>query len=270
MKKDLVIAIAGADGFVGRALAARLRAAGHTVIPIPDEPGLLPGSDVLIHLEREADPSETRRLVSRLGDAVSRPRVFLHASSVDVYGHRPGEPLDESSVPGHSTRARSCLAAEREALAAERRGIRTVLLRFGAVLDPSGGCLGRLLPLMRRGLCFVLGDPGDRFSWISLEDGLRLLEFAMERESLRGVLNVTAPVAATQGAFARATARLAGRRVLGRLRSRFLRRTLGVFSDILDVAPARALQEGFGHVHPTLQFWSDAMLEASDPLRKNA
>jgi NAD dependent epimerase/dehydratase family enzyme len=268
MKKDLVIAIAGADGFVGSALLARLRAAGHTVIPIPDEPGLLPGADVLIHLEREADAAGTRRLVSRLGDAVSRPRVFLHASSVDVYGHRPGEPLDESSAAGRSVRAQACRAAEQEALAAERLGIRTVLLRLGAVLDPSGGCLGRLLPLMRRGLCFVLGDPGDRFSWISLEDGLRLIEFAMEHEPVRGVLNVTAPVAATQGAFARAAAALAGRRVLGRLRSRLLRRTLGVFSDIQDVAPARALQEGFGHMHPTLQFWSDTMRET--PLRKKA
>jgi NAD dependent epimerase/dehydratase family enzyme len=268
MKKDLVIAIAGSDGFVGSALVARLRAAGHTVIPIPDEPGLMPGSDVLIHLDREADVSETRRLVSRLGDAVSRPRVFLHASSVDVYGHRPGEPLDESSAPGRGPRAAACLSAEAEARAAERLGIRTVLLRFGAVLDPSGGCLGRLLPLMRRGLCFVFGDPGDRFSWISLEDALRLLEFAMERESLRGVLNATAPVAATQGAFARAAAALAGRRVLGRLRSRLLRRRLGVFSDIQDVAPVRALQEGFGHLHPTLQFWNDMVHET--PMRKKA
>jgi len=268
MKKDLVIAISGCDGFLGSALVARFRAAGHTVVPIPDDPGLLPGSDVLIHLEREADASGTRRLLSRLGDAVCRPRVLLHASSVDVYGHRPGEPLDESSAPGRGARALACRASEREALAAERLGIRTVLLRVGALLDPSGGCLGRLLPLMRRGLCFVLGDPGDRFSWISLEDGLRLIEFAMEHDSLRGVLNVTAPVAATQGAFARAAAALAGRRVLGRLRSRLLRRTLGVFSDIQDVAPARALQEGFGHMHPTLQFWNDTMHET--PLRKNA
>jgi len=269
MNKDLVIAIAGSDGFVGSALAARLRAEGHTVLPLPEEPGLLPGSDVLIHLDRESDAAGTRRLVSRLADAVSRPKVLLHASSVDVYGHRPGEPLDESSPSGRSVRARACRAAESEALAAERLGIRVVLLRFGAVLDPSGGCLGRMLPLMRRGLCFVLGDPGDRFSWISLEDGLRMIEFAMRTEPVRGPLNVTAPVAATQGAFARAAASLAGRRVLGRLRSRLLRRTLGVFSDIQDVAPAKALQEGFGHVHPSLQFWMNSM-EAPSPVREKA
>jgi NAD dependent epimerase/dehydratase family enzyme len=269
MKKDLVIAIAGSDGFVGSALAARLRAQGHTVLPLPQEPGMLPGSDVLIHLGREGDVAATRRLVSRLQDAVSIPRVFLHGSSVDLYGHRPGEPLDETSAPGRSERAQACRAAETEALQAQRLGIRSVLLRFGAVLDPSGGCLGRMLPLLRRGLCFVLGDPGDRFSWTSLEDALRMVEFAMRADAVRGPLNVTAPVAATQGAFARAAASLAGRRVLGRLRSRLLRRTLGVFSDIQDVAPAKALQEGFGHVHPSLQFWMNSMEDPS-PAREKA
>jgi NAD dependent epimerase/dehydratase family enzyme len=243
MKRDLVIAIAGTEGFLGAALEARFRAAGHTVLPLPREIGLLPGCDVLIQL-RDDD------LVSKLPDAVSLPKVFLFGSSTDYYGHRPGEPLDESSPPGSGSRA----AAEAKAREAEGLGIRTVLLRFGEILDPAGGYLGRMLPLMRRGLCFVMGNPEDRFAWISLEDALRLIEFAMRKE-IRGALNAVAPVAATQGAFARAAAAMAKRRLLGRLRSRFLRSRLGILADIQDVAPARALQEGFGFVHPTLQFW---------------
>jgi NAD dependent epimerase/dehydratase family enzyme len=86
-----------------------------------------------------------------------------------------------------------------------------------------------------------------------------MIEFAMVREAVSGALNVVAPVAATQGAFARAAARLAGRRVIGQLRPGLLRAGLGELAsaivDVQDVAPAKALQEGFGHVHPTLQFW---------------
>jgi len=81
----------------------------------------------------------------------------------------------------------------------------------------------------------------------------------MRKESVRGAVNATAPVAATQGAFARAAASLARRRVVGRLRSRILRTSLGLLTDIQDVAPSAALQEGFGHVHPTLQFWRSAL-----------
>lgn len=254
MKKDLVIAITGSHGYLGSALVARLRGQGHTVLALPREVGLLPGCDALIHLE-----GDTRRLVSRIREAVSLPKILLHASSTDYYGHRPGETLDETSAPGRGRPAWACAAAEAEAERAENLGVRTVRIRFGEILDPSGGHLGRMLPLMRRGLCFVMGDPGDRFSWISLEDALRLIEFAMSRDSVRGALNGVAPVAATQGAFARAAAALAKRRVLGRMRSRFLRTSLGLRADVQDVAPAKALQEGFGHVHPTLQFWMSSM-----------
>ena len=279
MNKDLVIAISGSHGFVGSALCARFRAQGHTVIPLPREIGLLPGCDVVIHLAGE-NPSGywtarkrraiyasrvlgTRRLVSRLRDAVSLPQVFLCASAAGFYGHRPGEPLDETSGPGRGFRSDTCVDWEAEAKKVEELGIRTVRLRFGSILDPSGGYLGRMLPILRRGLCFVLGDPEDRFSWVSLEDALRMTEFAMRRESVSGPLNVVAPVAATQGAFARAAAALAGRRVIGHLRAGLLRAGLGELAsaivDVQDVAPAKALQEGFGHVHPTLQFWASSL-----------
>ena len=279
MKKDLVIAITGSHGFVGSALVARFRAQGHTVIPLPREIGLLPGCDVLIHLAGESPAGYwtarkrraiytsrvlgTRRLVARLRDAVSLPKVFLCASAVGVYGHRPGEPLDEASAPGRGFRADTCLDWEAEARKAEALGVRTLRLRFGTILDPSGGYLGRMLPLLKHGLCFVLGDPEDRFAWISLEDAVRMIEFAMTHETVSGALNVVAPVPATQGAFARAAAALAGRRVLGQLRAGFLRASLGELAaaivDVQDVAPAKALQEGFGHVHPTLQFWSSSL-----------
>jgi uncharacterized protein (TIGR01777 family) len=276
MRKDLVIAVSGSHGFVGSALCARFRAQGHTVIPVPREIGLLPGCDVLIHLAGESPSGYwtsrkrraiyasrvlgTRRLVSRLRDAVSLPQVFLCASATGFYGHRPGQALDETSGPGRGFRSDTCVDWEAEAMKAEEIGIRTVRLRFGTILDPSGGYLGRMLPLLRRGLCFVLGDPEDRFSWISLEDALRMTEFAMRRDSVRGPINVVAPVAATQGAFARAAAAIAGRRVIGQLRAGLLRAGLGELAsaivDIQDVAPAKALQEGFGHVHPTLQYWT--------------
>lgn len=275
MSHDLVIAMTGSHGFLGTALSARLRAEGHTVLPVSREPGILPGSDVLIHLAgespaglwttrkkqaiRDSRVEGTRRVVGRLGSAVSRPKVLLCASAVGYYGHRPGEPLEETSAPGAGFRASTCVAWETEARTAEALGIRTVRLRFGSILDPSGGYLGRTLPLLRRGLCFVLGDPADRFAWVSLTDAVRMIQFAIENESVQGAINVTAPVAATQGAFARAAAALAGRRVVGRLRSGLLRAALGEFAsafvDIQDVAPARALQEGFSHVHPTLKYW---------------
>jgi len=265
----LVVAMTGAGGFIGRALARRLEGAGHTVVPLPRELGTLPGADAIVHLGGESIAglwtarkrrailesrvAGTRRLVERMGALPLRPRVFVCASATGIYGHRPGEVLDEDAGAGRGFRSDVCLAWEAEALRAEALGVRTVLLRFGTVLDPAGGYLAKLLPLWRHGLCFVVGRARDRFAWISREDAVRLIEFAVNDEALRGPVNAVAPRAATQAELARVAAQAAGRHVVGRLPRRVLRFALGefarAFTDSQDVRPRRVLSRGFAFLH---------------------
>lgn len=279
MKGGLVIGITGASGFLGRPLAARLAAAGHTVVPIPREMGELPGVDALVHLAGESvagiwTPGKrrailesrvqgTRRLVDRMRDLAHRPRVFVCASATGIYGHRPGEVLDDEAPPGAGFRSDVCRAWEGEARAAERFGIRTVLLRFGSVLDPAGGYFGGLIPFLRRGLCVVLGRTTDRFPWISREDAVRLVDFAIATPSLEGPVNAVAPRTPTQKEFARAAAALFRRHVLGRVPRRVLRLLLGEFArafiDSQDVRPEKALRHGFVFRHPDLEAWTPTL-----------
>jgi hypothetical protein len=284
MKGGLVVGITGATGFLGRPLAARLRAAGHTVVPLPREMGALPGLDALVHLAGESIAGlwtarkrrailesrveGTRRLVRRLRDLPRPPAVFVSASATGIYGHRPGEILEDEAAPGHGFRSEVCRAWEAEARAAEALGVRTVLLRFGSVLDPEGGYLAGLAPFLRRGLCFVLGRTSDRFPWISREDAVRLAEFAIATPALSGTVNAVSPHPATQQEFARAAAALFRRRVLGRVPRRLLRILLGEFArafiDHQDVRPAKALRHGFVFRHPRLESWTPTLaLEAN-------
>ena len=76
MKSDHVIAMTGIHSRLGRALASRLRAEGHTVIPVPRDYGLLPGSDLFIHLGKGS-----RRLAARLPNAVTLPENLLTTAS---------------------------------------------------------------------------------------------------------------------------------------------------------------------------------------------
>lgn len=279
MKRGLVVGLTGASGFLGRPLAARLAAAGHTVVPIPRDLGALPGVDALVHLAGESVAGlwtarkrrailesrveGTRRLVERMRDLERAPAVFVSASATGIYGHRPGEALDDDAAPGRGFRSDVCRAWEAEARAAEKFGVRTVLLRFGSVLDPEGGYFGRMIPFLRRGLCFVLGRTSDRFPWISREDAVRLVEFALATPGLGGPVNAVAPRAATQEEFARAAAALFRRHVLGRVPRRVLRALLGEFArafiDSQDVRPAKALRHGFVFRHPNLAAWRPAL-----------
>jgi NAD(P)-dependent dehydrogenase (short-subunit alcohol dehydrogenase family) len=118
MKRDHVIAMTGSHSRLGRALAARLRAEGHTVIPVPRDYGLLPGSDLLIHLGEGS-----RRLAARLPDAVTLPETLLttaagirgaaklgiHVCPVKLVNLRPEEGVEMILWAVHLLENRLCL-----------------------------------------------------------------------------------------------------------------------------------------------------------------
>jgi hypothetical protein len=118
MKRDHVIAMTGLHSRLGRSLAARLRAEGHTVIPVPRDYGLLPGSDLLIHLG-----GGSRRLAARLPDAVTLPETLLttasgikgaeklgvHVCPLKLKDLRPDEAVDMILWAVHLLENRLCL-----------------------------------------------------------------------------------------------------------------------------------------------------------------
>jgi len=84
----------------------------------------------------------TRAIVEAIGRTTRRPRVLVCASAVGFYGDRGDEALTEAAAPGEGFLSDVCVAWEQEALEAERRfGVRTVTLRIGIVLSPTGGAL---------------------------------------------------------------------------------------------------------------------------------
>ena len=285
------IAITGATGFLGRPITRHLHAIGWECIAVSrnparaDVPGAnrvvtldeLPECDAVLHLAGESvvglwTPAKrrailhsrvetTRALIAQMGALPRPPRVFLCASAVGWYGHRPGEILTEDSTPDptRAFRWQVCDAWERAAAEAEALGCRVVHLRFSNALDPRGGFLGGLLPVYQRFGCWVLGNPQGAVSWIGMEDCARMVGFALESEAIRGPLNVAAPNAITQQALASGLAQSLGKRVVGRIPRALLRGALGEFSraivDDQRVVPAKAEALGFRWAFPAWRGW---------------
>jgi uncharacterized protein len=159
-------------------------------------------------------------------------------------------------------RAQVCMAWEQAAQEASALGTRVVRLRLGTVMDPSGGFLGKLLPLYRIGGCFVLGDAEASISWISLLDATRMIAFAAEHESLHGPLDVVAPHCITQHTLAKTLAPRIGTKVRGRIPAGLLRCALGEFASALiddqNVLPTKALEARFKYAHPAWRSWLDS------------
>ncbi len=233
------IAISGARGLLGSALAASLQADGHRVvrfvrggISAGDEIGwdpeagridapALEGIDAVVHLAGEGiaghrwSVAEKRRIMESrtkgtavLAAAVAsrerKPRVLVSASAIGYYGDRGDELLTEDSPPGEGFLAEVCTAWEAQTRPAIDAGVRTVIVRTGIVLARDGGALEQMLVPFRLGIGGRQGSGNQWMSWIAIDDEIAALRAAIDDERLRGPVNLTAPNPVTNADFARA------------------------------------------------------------------
>jgi len=107
-----------------------------------------------------------------------------------------------------------------------------------------------------------LGGPIGRgrqwWSWIAVDDVLRLLAFALERDVLNGPVNVTSPDPVRNAEFAHVLGRVLHRPAALPVPPVVLRLLYGEVADeaLLTgqrVLPARALQAGFGFTFAALE-----------------
>ena len=133
------------------------------------------------------------------------------------------------------------------------------------MLEPTGGALGRMLPLFRFGLGGKLGNGKQWWSWITLHDELRAIEFILENQNLSGAINLTSPNPVTNQEFTSALARALRRPALFPTPAIALKLALGGFStEILGskkVLPNVLQEAGFHfdypHIGPALEALAD-------------
>ncbi|MEI6869684.1 MAG: TIGR01777 family oxidoreductase [Actinomycetota bacterium] len=273
------IAITGASGLIGAALVGHLKSEGHTVqrfvrrpVVAPDEIQWDPktgyvdiealrGVDAIIHLagvgvgdKRWSKKYKAEILNSRLlgttaiAHAVNevKPQVFISASAIGWYGESGNRAVVESDRVGDDFLAAVC--REWEAAADLATGTRVVKIRTGLVLDPTGGALGRMLPLFRLGLGGKLGNGKQWWSWITLHDQIRAITFLLEN-NISGPINLTSPNPVTNQEFTSALARAMHRPALFPAPAIALKIALGGFSsEILGskkVTPQALTDAGF-------------------------
>jgi uncharacterized protein (TIGR01777 family) len=209
----------------------------------------------------------TRQLVA-LGARLERPpRIFVSASAIGYYGVRRDQRLDEQSAPQSIFQSELCQQWEEAAIAAEGNGARVVRLRCGLVFGRDGGALPSLALPVRLGLGAILGTGKQWVSWIHIDDLTRLIEFALDKPSVRGAVNAVSPSAATHLQLQHALAHTLHRPMWMRVPAFVVRALLGEMSQLLidgqRVVPRRALASGFVFRHPDLREALDHLIGRS-------
>ena len=231
------VVIAGSSGLIGTTLVARLRQAGHDVVRLvrrpargPDERvwdppaatmdgGTLDGVDAVVNLC--GSPMGTRRWSGEVKQAIRDSRivptevlasavaehrvpVLLNASGVNYYGDTGDREVDETAPLGSGFIAEVCRDWEAATAPAEQAGARVVWLRTAPVISPSGGLMGQLKPLFALGLGGRLGSGQQYMPWISLDDEVDAIRFALEHDDVCGPVNLAGPNPVTNAEFTQA------------------------------------------------------------------
>ena len=285
-----VVAIAGSSGLIGSALTAALRATDHRVLRIvrrtpsnSEELHWNPASgefdaealtevDVVVNLcgvnvgqrrwsgafkqsLRDSRIGPTEVLATAVADA--GVPTLINASAVGYYGDTRDRVVDENQRAGRGFLAQLCEDWEAATLPAQYGGARVVLARTGLVLAPAGGALRRMRPLFTVGLGARLGGGRQYMSWISLEDEVRALLFAITHSSLSGPVNLTGPAPVTNAEFTTAFGRAINRPTPLLLPGLAVRAALGEFADEGLLTGQRAIpsaleRAGFEFHHNTI------------------
>lgn len=204
----------------------------------------------------------TNYLVRLISALKHPPQVFISASSIGIYGDRASEPLTEDSSVGAGFAAEICHDWEEAALAVRSAGVRVVLARFGAVLNPRGGALAKLLPVFSSGAGGILGSGEQYFSWVSLDDSIGAIYHALVCPDVEGPLNIVSPNCLTNIELTRTLGRVLKRPTLIPAPAGALRFSLGEMAVLLlsssRVLPQKLKQTSFeffdADLAPALKF----------------
>lgn len=277
-ERTMKVLVSGASGMLGNAVCSLLSTGGHDVVrlvrreargagEVQWDPAAgrldaqaLQGVDAVVHLAGEniaarrwSDEQKARILDSRvqgttliaqaLASLDVKPSVFVCASAVGYYGSRGDEQLDETSAAGSGFLADVCKAWETACQPARDAGIRTVNLRFGAILSPQGGALAKMLLPFKLGAGGRLGSGEQFMSWIAIDDAAGAVLHALTHDELSGPVNAVAPQPVTNVAYTKALGRVLGRPTIFPMPGFAARLAFGELADELLLASQRAVPD---------------------------
>ncbi len=239
--------VTGSTGYIGAAVAAAFRRAGHRVfglarssenaralarvevVPVLGdlaEPesylAVARGCDTLVHcasehshetVERDRAAIDSLLSAARGGSA---PRALLYTSGVWVYGETGGHTVDETTPLAPLDLVHWRAEHERRVLAATSPELRTLVLRPGCAYGGAGGFTALWFASALAGEVEMVGDGTNCWSTVHIDDAAEAYVLAAERAPGGEALNVNDGKNPRVGEMVAAVAAAAG--VPGRIR----------------------------------------------------
>jgi nucleoside-diphosphate-sugar epimerase len=200
--------LTGASGYIGGAVAERLREAGHDVSGLArseaaaarlSAAGIRPvrgdfadpssvaaaarPADAVISLATTYDPAIDGPAVDAILEALAgTDKPFIYTSGIWSHGDTGGAVVDESTPPRPAAMVQWRQAVEDQVRAGAKRGIRTVVIRPAIVYGRGGGIPAGFVESARKeGAARYVGTGDNRWPFVHVDDLADLYRLALER-----------------------------------------------------------------------------------------
>jgi len=152
----------------------------------------------------------TRLLYDTIKGSKRKPKTFISASAIGVYGHDTGGVLidEDRAKPGDDFLATVTREWEEEVNKIRELGVRVVILRIGVVLSYFGGAVPKFMKLTKLGLSSPVGSGEQYISWVHLDDLIDLIKYCIEYPRIEGTFNAVAPNPVTNKEFTKTMAHI--------------------------------------------------------------
>ncbi|KOP25138.1 multidrug MFS transporter [Hapalosiphon sp. MRB220] len=198
----------------------------------------------------------TQKIVEAITKANPKPSVLVNASAIGYYGTSETATFDETSPSGNDFLAQVCQAWEAEATKVTEADVRLVILRFGIVLG-LGGALGKMITPFKLFAGGPIGSGKQWFSWIHIDDLVKLIIQALTNSEMSGAYNATAPHPIRMSELSTTMGKVMHRPSWLPVPNFAIEALLGdgaiVVLEGQKVLPKRTLESGFNFQYPNLQ-----------------
>jgi uncharacterized protein (TIGR01777 family) len=207
---------------------------------------------------RESRITASRNLIQGIKTLEQPPKVFVGQSAIGYYGDRGAAIVDEDTERGEGFTAQVPVDWEAAQQEVANLGLRLVILRTAPILNKRGGLLKQLLLPFKLGVGGPIAGGEQFLPWIHIDDEVALVLWALDNESVSGVLNASAPNPVTNREFSKALGRALHRPAVFPVPKLAVAAMRG--SELADsvaggarVIPRRAVDLGFEFRHPEIE-----------------
>ena len=213
--------------------------------------------------------TKTTRLFSQLCASLGNdsPPLF-NAGAVGIYGLQKSkeqglptafdetEVLDFDNPPDFLSKIGRLWEAATQT--AKDQGVRVVNLRFGVVLGKKGGALSQMILPFKFFIGGKIGSGQQPFSWVSIVDLCRAIDFILEKKDINGPVNLVSPSCVTQYELAKNMGQVLHKPSLMPTPGLMLQLVFGALANELllngqHVVPKILLAHGFEFQYPDIK-----------------